>query len=73
MDETPAWADMVSTTKWRIQVQKTITVKTTGHDKNCISVYLAAKVDGTKLPSFIVSKGAKQEAVALDKETKTIL
>lgn len=43
MDETPAWADIVSTTKWKIQVQKTITVKTTGHDKITFQFILQQK------------------------------
>ena len=51
--------------------KKTVTVKTTGHEKTRVSNGLAAKADGTKLPPFIVFKGAKQETAALDKEIKT--
>ena len=70
MDETPIWADMVSNTTVDVTGGKTVTVKTTGHEKSRVSVCLAAKADGTKLPPFIVFKGAKREVAALDKEFK---
>ena len=47
--------------------KKTATVKTIGHEKNRISIYLTAEADGTKLPPFIVFKCAKQEISPLDK------
>ena len=74
MDETPVWSDMVSETTVDATGKKTVSVKTTGHEKSLVSVCLAAKLqkvqDGTKLPPFIVFKGAKQETAALDKEIK---
>ena len=44
-----------------------MTVKTTGHEKTRVSVCLTAKADGTKLPPFIVFKGANRKTAALDK------
>ena len=37
-----------------------VTVKTTGHEKTCVSVFLAAVADDIKLTSFIVFKEAKK-------------
>ena len=68
MDETPIWADMVSDTTVDVTRKKIVTVKTTGHEKSRVSVCLAAKADGTKLPPFIVFKSAKREVAAMDKE-----
>ena len=59
MDETPVWMDMVSNTTVEISGTKSVTVKTKGHERSCVSVCLAAKGDGTKLPPYIVAKGAK--------------
>ena len=70
MDETPIWADMVSDTTVDITGKKTVTVKTTGPEKSRVSVCLAAKADGTKLPPFIVFKSANREVAAMDKEFK---
>ena len=70
MDETPFWADIVSDTTVDVTRKKTVTVKTTGHEKSRVSVCLAAKADGTKLPPFIVFKSAKREVAAMDKEFK---
>lgn len=50
--------------------KKTVTIKTTGHKKTRVSVYLTAKADSTKLPHFIVFNGVKRETAALDKEIK---
>ena len=66
MDETPVWSDMLSETTMDATGKKTVSVKTTGHEKSRVSVCLAAKADDTKLPPFIVFKGAKRETAALD-------
>lgn len=50
--------------------KKTITLKTTGHEKSRVSVCLAAKADGTKLKPMVVFKGAKREVAALNQEFK---
>ena len=59
MDETPVWADMVSTVTVKDSCKKTVTVKPTGRDESHVLVCFAVKIDGTKLPPFIVFKGAK--------------
>ena len=68
MDETRIWADMVSDTTVDVTGKKT--VKTTGHEKSRVSVCLAAKADGTKLPPFIVFKSTKREVAVMDKVFK---
>eukprot|EP00794_Sanderia_malayensis_P013386 gene13386-14759_t len=67
-DKTPVWADMVSSTTVDVTGSKTISLKTTGHEKCRVTVGLAAKGDGVKLKPFIVFKGAKQETEAMKKE-----
>ena len=70
-DESPVWNDMVSETTIDCVGKKTITMKTTGHEKCHVSVCLADKADGTKLkPSIKVLKKklkllAKNSAVLL--------
>ena len=53
MDETPVWNDMVSETTVDATGKKTITLKTTGHEKSRVSVCLAVKAYGTKLKPMI--------------------
>ena len=71
MDETPVWSDMVSETTIDTTGKKTVTLKTTGHEKSRVSVCLAAKGDGTKLKHMIVFKGAKREVAVLHQEFKS--
>ena len=71
MDETPVWADMVSDTTVDKTGARTITMKTTGHEKCRVSVCLTAKADGSKLKPFIVFKNAKRDTKALNEEFKT--
>ena len=66
--ETLVWADMASATKVKNSNKKTVTVKTTEHEKTCLSVCLAAKANDTKLPPFIVFMEAKGGTNALEKE-----
>lgn len=70
MDETPVWSDMVSSTTVDVSGVKTVTIKTTGHEKCRVSVCLSAKANGTKLRPMTVFKGAKRELEALNKEFK---
>ena len=49
MDETAVWADMVADIGTR-----SVSLKTTGHEKVRVSVCLSAKADGTKLKPMIV-------------------
>ena len=59
MDETPVWCDMISETTVDTHGKKTITLKSTGHEKAQVSVCLAAKADGTRLKPMVVFKGGK--------------
>ena len=57
-DETPIWADMiaqttVSTTGTRVPI------RTTGHEKNRLTVCLCVKAEGTKMKLYIVVPAAK--------------
>ena len=70
MDETPVWCDMISETTIDKTGKKSITLKTTGHEKARVSVCLAAKADGTKLKPMVFFKGAKREVAALSQEFK---
>ena len=70
MDETLVWCDMISETTVNKSGKKTVTLKTTGHEKSRVSVGLAAKADGTKLKPMVVFKGTKREVAALNQEFK---
>ena len=48
MDETPIWAGM-----------HTVPIRTTGHEKNKLTVCLAVKADGTKMKPYVVIPGKK--------------
>ena len=69
-DETPVWTDMVSDTTVDVVGKKTVSMKTTGHEKCHVTAGLAAKSDGTKLKPIIVFKEAKREVEQLQKEYK---
>ena len=55
MDETPVWDDMVTDTTVDKVGATSVNLKTTGHEKVMVTVYLSARADGTKLKPFIVS------------------
>ena len=61
MDETPIWMDMVGDTTLEKVGTRTVSVKSTGHDKARITVCLAAKANGAKLTPFIVFKGVRKD------------
>ena len=67
-DETPVWVDMVSNTTVDVVGKKTVSMKTTGHEKCRVTTGLAAKGDGTKLKPFIVFKGGKRDVEKSKKE-----
>ena len=69
-DETPVWADTVSDTTVDVVGKKTVSMKTTGHEKCRVAAGLAAKSDGTKLKPIVVFKGAKRKVEQLQKEYK---
>ena len=58
MDETAVWSDMVGNMTVDTTMKKNVPLKST------------AKAEGTELKPFIVFKGAKHEAAALNKEFK---
>ena len=69
-DETPVWSDMVSSSTVEKRGAKDVTLKSTGHEKERVTVGLAAKGDGTKLKPIIVFKNAKRDVAKLQKEFK---
>ena len=70
MEETAVWNDMVSETTVQATSTKDVTMKSTGHEKVCVSVCLAAKLDGTKLKPYIVFGAVKRESKLLHDEYK---
>ena len=68
MDETFVWNDIVFNTRIDKQVAKSVSLKTTGHEKCMVGVCLAAKGDGTKLKPLVVFSAAKRESKSLDEE-----
>ena len=70
MDETPVWNNMVSDVTVEKSGKKTISMKTTGHEKVLVSVCLAARADGRKLKPLIVFRGAKREVKTLNEQFK---
>lgn len=63
MDETPIWVDMPGTTTIEKVGTKTVTMKSTGHEKSRLTVMLAAKADGTKLSPVVLFKGVRPPKV----------
>ena len=61
MDETPIWMDMTGDTTLEKVGTRTVSVKSTGHDKARLTVCLSAKANGTKLTPFIVFKGVRRD------------
>ena len=59
MDETPVYMDMLPGKTVNKKGQKSIIMKSTGHEKNRYTVVLTVMADGTKLKPFIIFKRAK--------------
>ena len=70
MDQTAVWQYMLSSTTVDNVGEKSIRLKTTGHERSKVSVCLTAKADGIKLKPFIVFLGAKRETKQLNEEYK---
>ena len=62
MDETPLWLDMPGETTVARTGERTVCIRTTGHDKGCFTVVLAAMADGRKLNPFVVFKDVQPNA-----------
>ena len=71
VDETSVWNEMMSSTTIDKQGAKSVCLKTTGHEKCMVSVYLAPLADGTKLKPLVVFRTAKRESKSLDEEFKS--
>ena len=56
MDETPVWFDMPHARTVSNVGEKTVLVKTTGHEKSRFTVLLACMADGTKLKPMVIFK-----------------
>ena len=72
MDETPLWFDMPGETTVTHMGDRSVPVRSTGHDKGRFTVVLAAMADGRKLNPFIVFKGVRPIA-ELDREPGVIV
>ena len=59
MDETPLWLDVPGDTTVARVGDRSVSVRTTGHDKGCFTVILAAMADGRKLKPFVVFEGVR--------------
>ena len=70
MDQTAVWQYMLSSTTVDNVGEKSIRLKTTGHERSKVSVCLTAKADGIKLKPFIVFLKAKRETKQLNEEYK---
>ena len=59
MDETPLWLDIPGETTVTHTGERSVPVRTTGHEKNRFTVVLAAMADGRKLKPYVVFKGVR--------------
>ena len=71
IEETSVWNDMVSNTAINKQGARSVCLKTTGHEKCMVSIWLAAKADGTKFKPFVVFCATKREFKSLDEKFKS--
>ena len=60
MDETPLWLDMPGATTITHSGERSVPVRTTGHEKNRFTVRLSVMADGRKLKPYVVFKGKRQ-------------
>ena len=60
MDETPVYVDIPGNYTLERKGMKSITMATTGHEKEKLTVMLAAMADGTKLLPMVVLKGVRR-------------
>jgi hypothetical protein len=59
MDETPMWFDLPSNTTINKKGEKTVSIRTTGHERTSFTVILGCMADGTKLPAVCIFKVKK--------------
>ena len=72
MDETPLWLDMPGETTVTHTGDRSVPIRSTGHEKGRFTVVLAAMADGRKLNPFVVFKGVRPIA-ELDRESGVIV
>ena len=72
MDETPLWLDMPGETTVTHTGDRSVPVRSTGHNKGQFTVVLAAMADGRKLNPFVVFKGVRPIA-ELDRKPRVIV
>ena len=60
MDETPVYVDIPGNYTLERKSMKSITMASTGHEKEKLTVMLAAMADGTKLLPMVVLKGVRR-------------
>lgn len=56
MDETACWMDMAFDTIVHSTGAHSVPVKTTGHEKDHVTVILTARADGVKIKPYVVFK-----------------
>ena len=56
MDETPVYMDMLPHSTYNKKGEKTVLIKSTGHEKSRFTTVLAVMADGTKLPPMLIFK-----------------
>ena len=59
MDETAVYLDMPGEFTLQETGSKTVSIRTTGHDKDKVTVMLAALGDGTKIAPLVIFKGVR--------------
>lgn len=68
IDETVVWKDMLSSTRVDEEGSKTVSIKTTGNEKEKVTVCLAAKADEIKLKPIILFTGGKRECAGRNEQ-----
>ena len=58
-NETPLWFDMPGETTIAHTGERSVPLRTTGHEKNRFTVCLSAMADGRKLKPYVVFKGVR--------------
>lgn len=59
MDETPLWMDMPGETTITHTGDRSVQIRSTGHEKGRFTVVLSAMADGRKLKPYVVLKGVR--------------
>ena len=70
IDETPIWLDMPSSTTVNEAGASNVTIRSTEHEKDRVTVCLAAKANGQKLKPFIVFRGGKRDVKRMNEDRR---